>query len=125
MNIFHNEIEEKIIEEDWLISENTIKLDDKEAIINDKNIELCKKEVQVESELKQKSERGECIAFTFLYIKQEGVKRDGGRKQKETSSGKKKEKGWKQYCFKYHPCDCDCSVCGFGVQIIWYFFGVQ
>ena len=75
-----NEIEEKIIEEDWLISENTIKLDDKEAIINDKNIELCKKEVQVESELKQKSERGECIAFTFLYIKQEGVKRDGGRK---------------------------------------------
>ena len=34
-------------------------------------------------------------------------------------------KGWKQYCFKYHPCDCDCSVCGFGVQIIWYFFGVQ
>ena len=45
-----NEIEEKIIEEDWLISENTIKLDDKEAIINDKNIELCKKEVQVESE---------------------------------------------------------------------------
>ncbi len=34
-----NEIEEKIIEEDWLISENTIKLDDKEAIINDKNIE--------------------------------------------------------------------------------------
>ena len=56
-----------------------------------------------------------------MYIKQEGVKRDGGRKQKETSSGKKKEKGWKQYCFKYHPCDCDCSVCGFGVQIIWYF----
>ena len=45
-----NEIEEKIIEEDWLISENTIKLDDKEAIINDKNIELCKKEVQVEGE---------------------------------------------------------------------------
>ncbi|HBZ0193659.1 TPA: hypothetical protein MJF48_003617, partial [Clostridioides difficile] len=45
-----NEIEEKIIEEDLLISENTIKLDDKEAIINDKNIELCKKEVQVESE---------------------------------------------------------------------------
>lgn len=28
-----------------------------------------------------------------MYIKQEGVKRDGGRKQKETSSGKKKEKG--------------------------------
>ncbi|HHY0011615.1 hypothetical protein [Clostridioides difficile] len=45
-----NEIEEKIIEEDWLISGNTIKLDDKEAIISDKNIELCKKEVQVESE---------------------------------------------------------------------------
>ncbi|MEC3822637.1 hypothetical protein VSM05_15085, partial [Clostridioides difficile] len=45
-----NEIEEKIIEEDWLISENTLKLDDKEAIINDKDIELCKKEVQVESE---------------------------------------------------------------------------
>lgn len=45
-----NEIEEKIIEEDWLISENTLKSDDKEAIINDKDIELCKKEVQVESE---------------------------------------------------------------------------
>ncbi|WP_131042198.1 hypothetical protein, partial [Clostridioides difficile] len=45
-----NEIQEKIIEEDWLISENTLKLDDKEAIINDKDIELCKKEVQVESE---------------------------------------------------------------------------
>lgn len=45
-----NEIEEKIIEEDWLISENTLKLDDKEAIINDKDLELCKKEVQVESE---------------------------------------------------------------------------
>lgn len=45
-----NEIEEKIIEEDWLISENTLKLDDKEAIFNDKDIELCKKEVQVESE---------------------------------------------------------------------------
>lgn len=28
-----------------------------------------------------------------MYIKQEGVKRDGGRKQKETSSGKKKKKG--------------------------------
>lgn len=35
-----NEIQEKIIEEDWLISENTLKLDDKEAIINDKDIEL-------------------------------------------------------------------------------------
>ncbi len=42
-----NEIEEKIIEEDWLISENTIKLDDKEAIINDKNIELCKKKFKL------------------------------------------------------------------------------
>ncbi len=42
-----NEIEEKIIEEDWLISENTLKLDDKEAIINDKDIELCKKKFKL------------------------------------------------------------------------------
>lgn len=46
----NNEIAEKIIEKDWLISENTIKLDDKEAIINNKDIEPCKKEVQSESE---------------------------------------------------------------------------
>ena len=52
------------------------------VLVNDRTSIQRKREseVQVESELKQKSERGECIAFTFLYIKQEGVKRDGGRK---------------------------------------------
>lgn len=46
----NKEIAEKIIEEEWLISEKTIKSDDKEAFITDKSIELCEKEVQIESE---------------------------------------------------------------------------
>lgn len=46
----NKEIAEKIIEEEWLISEKTIKSDDKEVFITDKSIELCEKEVKIESE---------------------------------------------------------------------------
>ncbi|EQF24105.1 hypothetical protein QEW_2799 [Clostridioides difficile CD160] len=40
----------KIVEEEWLISKKTIESDEKEVFITDKNMNLCKKEVQIESE---------------------------------------------------------------------------